>query len=617
MTTQVIENKVTISIRLKILASSLIMLFVSVFAFSYYSIDKIFQDKTAYIYENVLNNVESLRFQMDGYLRDNIESLKNLANSYHHSDLSSPLLKGVFHSNQDMFHFEIFSNKGYGWSREYDLIKTNVIQRHNAPDDFLLEHLRSNPAPFELIKKRKIHVDFFTEAKVPHVQLSFYSEEFQEIFVGRLILDKLGNIFKSNSSFVNSVYTSVGKPVLGGHEDEGRTVPDYIKSIINIEFKEGVNESQFKQETFLTGYQKVPTYGLMILSNVDKDKAFSVAYLLIKKSFAFVIIIISLGVIVGTMLARNLTQPVDMLMWGTRKISEGEFGKDIPVRTNDELGVLAGGFNFMSKEIKRYIHELKDKVRMENELQVASLVQDSFFPDKNTDFDSLSVSGYYKSASECGGDWWGAMEIRGKVILFIGDATGHGVAPAMVTATVTACANLLEDVATYDPDIINSPAAIMEMMNLAVHQLGGEILMTFFTGVYNPETKILTYTNGSHNNPLVCRYNEGKKPGKEDIVALMDAVGPRLGHKKDPQYTEAQIELYPGDTIVLMSDGIIEAENPEKKQWGKRRFLKSFMKHSSGSPKDIIDGMCEEAYAFYEGVPPDDDVTLVAAKLKA
>ena len=219
----------------------------------------------------------------------------------------------------------------------------------------------------------------------------------------------------------------------------------------------------------------------------------------------------------------------------------------------------------------------------------------------------------YQSASECGGDWWGVYEIEGRKILLIGDATGHGVPAALVTATANCCAQVISDLAINRPEILENPALILSIMNRVIFNLGGKILMTFFIGIVDESGNQLTYSNASHNPPYLYRFSD-EAPSKDHISVLMEANSTRLGHTLETTYENCQISLNPNDVLVLYSDGILEAENQSAKQYGERRFLKSLLRVVKSTPEEMTSQILEDAYDYYEEVPPNDDITLVIVK---
>jgi serine phosphatase RsbU (regulator of sigma subunit) len=94
----------------------------------------------------------------------------------------------------------------------------------------------------------------------------------------------------------------------------------------------------------------------------------------------------------------------------------------------------------------------------------------------------------------------------------------------------------------------------------------------------------------------------------------MDAIGTRLGHTLDTTYENAQVSFGQDDVLFLFTDGIIEGENSSGKQYGERRFLKSLLKVAKLDTQKMISQILEDAYDYFEEVPPNDDITLVLVK---
>jgi sigma-B regulation protein RsbU (phosphoserine phosphatase) len=450
---------------------------------------------------------------------------------------------------------------------------------------------------------------------MPHALIAIYAPELNLIYTSRIVAEPLENIINQSGVYQSFLMSNLGK----FHFSNQSEISDEIlktalsKYVLADQMQQGVKDIPIEDKDFLISFQKMPNLNLTIVSQIAKEKAYSMAQFLIQKSFAFALMVISLAVIVGSFVSTSLTRPIETLMSATKHIANGNFKNKVDITSKDELSVLGNAFNHMSDEIIHYMEEVKEKVRMEDELAVAQLVQSSFFPADDSQYGNLAVAGHYKSASECGGDWWGSLKIGDKVFLFVGDATGHGVPAALVTATANCCANMIIELSKTNPAYLNSPAAVLEMMSNSVYKLGGKILMTFFVGIYDDKTGKLVYSNASHNSPIIYRHSPDE-PNKKDIIVLMDAIGPRLGHKENPEYSDAETYLNEEDVLLLFSDGMIEAQNPKNQQWGDRRFIKSFLQYAKQSPREMINGLIKDAYSFYEEVPPDDDITLVIAK---
>ncbi|MFN8369857.1 MAG: PP2C family protein-serine/threonine phosphatase [Bacteriovoracaceae bacterium] len=197
--------------------------------------------------------------------------------------------------------------------------------------------------------------------------------------------------------------------------------------------------------------------------------------------------------------------------------------------------------------------------------------------------------------------------------MFIGDATGHGVPAALVTATSFAFYNLIED-SPKVKNLLENPAKLLEILNKAIHAVGGKVLMTLFVGVIDKKSLKLTYSNASHDPPLLYRKSD-EKPSKQDIEVLMGESGNRLGHILNATYKNSQVSMKQGDVLMLTTDGIIEGKNPEGKEWGDRNFMKTFLNNVDQPAPHIVNNIVKSGYDFFNGIDVGDDVTLVAVKI--
>ena len=105
--------------------------------------------------------------------------------------------------------------------------------------------------------------------------------------------------------------------------------------------------------------------------------------------------------------------------------------------------------------------QMKEKARLEKELEVAQLVQASFFPEDKIMTNAYELHSFYEPATECGGDWWGVIHLENKSIWMIADASGHGVPAALITAVANCCKENLNQLLAKDPDFIKDPNDVL------------------------------------------------------------------------------------------------------------------------------------------------------------
>ena len=144
----------------------------------------------------------------------------------------------------------------------------------------------------------------------------------------------------------------------------------------------------------------------------------------------------------------RITRPIRDLTESVERIAQGELKERVRIGSTDELGVLARNFNHMAERIGVLLSEAKQKATLEKELEVARVIQESLLPPSTLiDARCLRLRGFFRSASICGGDWWSYAELPGgKVLVVIGDVTGHGVSSAMITAAAKSCCDTLRHV---------------------------------------------------------------------------------------------------------------------------------------------------------------------------
>jgi sigma-B regulation protein RsbU (phosphoserine phosphatase) len=595
------------SIRTKILFLGTGIILVGFSVYVPYVKKSFINDKSSYIQNDSLNEAHDVQVSVSNILESREKDLAQL--SIYPKEFFDGSNYKTFAKKTNLLQYERYNFDGN--FQKTISVNYELSLRNHSLEKYNLKEITNPPVDlFPAASKKIRHQELLHLGKIPLLRLFFYDEEHKTLHYAQFVIDEITDRFSNNTIYSNAMVN------MNGTSFEAAANFGISKEIVEALPKltsEGSISPLISGVKHFLGYSRVPKSDWIILSLIPESTAYKEANDLVNRSISFAGIIISISVIFGTLLAQNLTAPIDDLVEGTEQISKGNFHHVIRQRNDDELGRLASSFNYMNKELLRYIEEVKEKSRMENELAVAQLVQSSFFPEKAVVSEHFSVFGHYSSASECGGDWWGTRTIGKKNLLFIADATGHGVPAALITATANCVANLLPQICEFNPELLESPAKILDYFNSAVYRVGGKILMTFFIGIYDQETKVLKYANASHNPPYLYRYSENE-PQKSDITLLLDAEGERLGHIENPKYTESSVILNTNDVLIMVTDGIIEAENPEHKQYGERRFIKSILKHAKSSPEQMMAGILSDATEYLEGVKPEDDVTLIVAK---
>jgi serine phosphatase RsbU (regulator of sigma subunit) len=258
--------------------------------------------------------------------------------------------------------------------------------------------------------------------------------------------------------------------------------------------------------------------------------------------------------------------------------------------------------------------EATARVEVLQQMKLAEAVQRALVPSGELiDCGAVRISGLWAPASRCGGDWWWVHELAsGRVLVLIGDVTGHGLPAAMVTAAAKGCYDVAQTLRGDDLDVVE----LLSLLDAAVRTVGGETFhMTCFVTLLDPAAGQMTYANAGHLVPYVCRV---QADGSVEL-GVLSARGAPLGAGNPGPYRAHTRELLRGDTLVWYTDGLVESVDRGGRQFGDRRLQRILRKieHANADARVVRDHIVRAALAFQGGVRAEDDITLVVARVEA
>jgi sigma-B regulation protein RsbU (phosphoserine phosphatase) len=360
----------------------------------------------------------------------------------------------------------------------------------------------------------------------------------------------------------------------------------------------------------------VVTYSMASLQNqirsIDEEKqAQASAYMTQVALLGILFVAIGGGIAVFQSL--RITRPLKVLAARANQIASGDLTTRVEATANDEIGTLAQNFNDMADKLAELIEVEKKKRDYERDLEMARTVQDFLVPAGEVlEHGPVKVAGHFQPATQCGGDWWTVHDLPGdKVLLIIGDVTGHGVPAAMITAAAkSAC-----DVGRALEGARLTPARLLELMNRAIYESARrKFVMTCFACTIDVKTRVITYANAGHNFPYLYRTPSVLKEGEAEFTVLMSR-GNRLGDIPESTFSESTQALRPGDRLLFFTDGLIECENPAGEEFGEKRLRLALRQTGELPPGAMRDAMMQQALQFYGDRPRKDDITLVVAQV--
>ncbi len=299
-------------------------------------------------------------------------------------------------------------------------------------------------------------------------------------------------------------------------------------------------------------------------------------------------------------------KPLRQLADQARIIAKGNFDETLPESKRvDEIGQLSQSFSDMQRSLAGYIEELKQttaqKASIENELKVASDIQMSMVPRIFPAFPNRPDIDLYASmtpAKEVGGDLYDFFVQDEHLYFCVGDVSGKGI-PASLFMAVTR--NLFRIVAQQG----HTPEEIATQINLILsHDNEQNMFVTMFIGCVDLKTGHLDYCNCGHNAPLI----DGQ------FLKLQYTNCP-IGILEEAEFHGESIDDIHGRQILIYTDGLNEAENPQKQLFGDERLQELMEKALSLNSEQVIDMLKEAVERHRNGAVPNDDLTLLCLKL--
>ena len=242
----------------------------------------------------------------------------------------------------------------------------------------------------------------------------------------------------------------------------------------------------------------------------------------------------------------------------------------------------------------------RDKlIALQNELDVASNMQQAILPRQFPKQPTFEVFGNMEAARQVGGDFFDIINLEGgRVGLAIADVSGKGVPAALF---MMSSRTLLKGAAIGHRE---PGDALAEVNNLLEADNDSAMFVTVFYAVYDPGTGTLTYANGGHNPPLVVH-----RDGSSSVLEPTGGIA--LGVAAGLPYEQAETHLEPGDIVVLYTDGVTEAMDPDNEEFGLERLQEVYAESPPTDAHRANDAAFEAVHAFAAGAPQSDDITCV------
>lgn len=322
-------------------------------------------------------------------------------------------------------------------------------------------------------------------------------------------------------------------------------------------------------------------------------------------------------IVIGVkVISKTVVNPINLLAKSTsgflenRKENGAGTVQDLNIRSNDEIGRLAGAVVKMERDINEYIDNIAkvtaEKERIGAELNVATQIQASMMPGIYPDFadqPAFEIAALMQPAKEVGGDFYDFFFVdENHLAIVMADVSGKGV-PAALFMVIGK--TLIKDHTQPGRDL---GEVFSEVNNILCESNSENLFITAFVGVLDLTTGEFPYVNAGHELPFIC--HEGS------FEAHRIEPGFVLAGLEDMRYQAGCFMLAEGDKLFQYTDGVTEATNAGNHLYGMQRLYDILNRNSDGSPEEILRAVKKDIDEFVGDAPQFDDITMLCLTFK-
>jgi serine phosphatase RsbU (regulator of sigma subunit) len=255
--------------------------------------------------------------------------------------------------------------------------------------------------------------------------------------------------------------------------------------------------------------------------------------------------------------------------------------------------------------LRKYIRHQE----IRQQLELARRVQAELLPSACPDCHPLDFAAEFRPYWEVGGDFYDIFRTdTGQTVILMGDVSGKGVAAALLMGVIHGAIRAYMRSGDTS-DLARLAVRLNTQMN---EQTRGGHFVTLFWGVFDPVSGRLHYVNCGHHPPLLVSANESP-----DTTRRLETGGPVLGLLPETDFEEGTVTLAGGDSLVLFSDGLVEAENREEEPFGEARLERVLLANRRQPADHIRQEVMAEVNRFMAATPLHDDLSLMVAQIRA
>lgn len=425
--------------------------------------------------------------------------------------------------------------------------------------------------------------------------------------------DELVVNFKSENSEVEYLVITDGKGnIMASSED-----PSLIHTI--YEPPSGVDAGLFGviqkvEQGRIDGYHMVrpifeeePSLGAIRVGVTDKLRRAEVGRsrkgLLLIAALSYAI-----GIIATWILANYFVRPIQRITDGVRRFGTAGSEETLPIEGADEFSAIAQAFNELTVKIREAQKDEVEKERLHKEMQVAQEIQHMLLPKQFPDIEGYDISTIYRAAKDVGGDYFDFVWIDEDTLgIIVADVSGKGVPGSLVMTMIRTAVRLEARGNKSAVDILN------RVNEFITDDVKKGMFITIFLVVLDSKNRRISFASAGHNPMVLYRQEEDKSYFLNPRGIPVGITLPE-GLNFEESITSESVKLKKDDILIIYTDGITEAMNLQRDQYGMERFLSFIKEHATLTPDEFTEKLDEDIQSFTGGAEQNDDITLVAIK---
>lgn len=316
-----------------------------------------------------------------------------------------------------------------------------------------------------------------------------------------------------------------------------------------------------------------------------------------------------LVLLIITYRANLLSRPLSTAGDALKQISAGNFDIQLPTPTEDEIGGLLSNVQITANRLKSYLGEVTSFAVTQKQLDTAKSIQQDFLLPSLPASPSYDVEAFSRSALEIGADWYDMVDVGDYAYFVVADVCDKGVPSALYMSVFRSLIRSKILARYVDPSFSPEASsvileAIQETNNyMAGNQNASMMFATVFIAVVNKATGCMSYICAGHESPVFVTFRD---------ITLLDSVsGPAIGLFDGASYAVFHEKLHPGDSLVVYSDGLVDARDPNNVGWGIGRLRDLLATTRVNTSSQLMASIVSHVDEHMAGAEQFDDLTVL------